>query len=247
MPTSASTRRTPEPTEDSPVIATGPICDECSTWVPPQSSTRPRAADLDDPDGLVVGLAEQRDRAHRLGLGLRAVEHPDRQVLPDRPVGDLLELAAGLPRDSACSRRSPAAGSRACCRSRPAAPPGRAPGAAPRAPRGCRSAPAGRRAATPGRPWRAPSRPSASSPSVTRTRCTISFLSTFCTSSTSAETPLPRIDAGVGVLAAGLGVERGRGPAPARPSSPAVAPATRARRRGSARARWPRTPARSSR
>jgi hypothetical protein len=28
-----------DPTEDSPVIATGPICEECSTWVPPHSST----------------------------------------------------------------------------------------------------------------------------------------------------------------------------------------------------------------
>ena len=39
MPTAASTRRSPDPTEDSPVIATGPICEECSTWVPPHSST----------------------------------------------------------------------------------------------------------------------------------------------------------------------------------------------------------------
>ncbi len=39
IPTAASTRRRPDPTEDSAVIATGPICDECSTWVPPHSST----------------------------------------------------------------------------------------------------------------------------------------------------------------------------------------------------------------
>ena len=59
----------------------------------------------------------------------------------DREVGDLLDLAAGLRRQALRPRRSRAAGSRACCRSRTAARSGRAPGAAPRARRACRSAP----------------------------------------------------------------------------------------------------------
>ena len=38
MPEYASMRRTPEPIDDSPSTATGPIWEVWSTWVPPHSS-----------------------------------------------------------------------------------------------------------------------------------------------------------------------------------------------------------------
>ena len=38
MPVTASTRRLPDPTDDSEVTTTVPICDELRTCVPPQSS-----------------------------------------------------------------------------------------------------------------------------------------------------------------------------------------------------------------
>ena len=49
----------------------------------------------------------------------------------------------------------------------------------------------------------------AAHPWSTRTRCTIRPLTGRCTSTTSSSTPSPVITPGVGVLAAGLGVERG--------------------------------------
>ena len=55
----------------------------------------PRATDLDDPHVLAVGLAEQRERADLAGLRQRHVGGRHRQVLADREVGDLLDLAAG--------------------------------------------------------------------------------------------------------------------------------------------------------
>ena len=121
----------------------------------------PRAADLDDAHVLVVGLAEQRERADLAGLRQRHVGRRHRQVLAHREVGDLLDLAAGRRPTAPGPRRSRAAGSRACCRSRTAGPTGRAPGAAPRARRGCRSAPGTPTAATRGRPRRAPLAPGA--------------------------------------------------------------------------------------
>ena len=38
IPTNASTRRMPEPTEDSALSASSPTCADCATWVPAHSS-----------------------------------------------------------------------------------------------------------------------------------------------------------------------------------------------------------------
>ena len=53
--------------DDSPRMVTGPICAELHVRAAAQFE-RERAADLDDPHLVGVGLAEQRHRAHRLGL-----------------------------------------------------------------------------------------------------------------------------------------------------------------------------------
>ena len=94
MPTKASTRRTPEPTEDSPVTATRPIWEECCHVGAAAQLAGPAAAHLDDPDLLVVGLAEQRQRADLARVGQRHQVARDVEVGADRLVGGLLDVGS---------------------------------------------------------------------------------------------------------------------------------------------------------
>ena len=91
MPTSASTRRTPEPIDASCRIFTRP------SW-PERGHVRAAAqlprvvADLDDPDPLAVLLAEQRHRAEPARLGLRGDERVHLEVADQHLVDLLLDV-----------------------------------------------------------------------------------------------------------------------------------------------------------
>ena len=105
-PTSASTRRTPEPIDDSPSSLTTPSCADRPVCVPPQSS-RAQSPTRDDPHLVAVLLAEERHRAgadrlllaHDLGVHRQVREH---QVVDPRL--DVVRAPRSAPRRSPRSR-----------------------------------------------------------------------------------------------------------------------------------------------
>ncbi len=71
---------------------TGPICAELLHVRAAAQFERERAADLDHPHLVGIGLTEQRHRAHRLGLVQLGGEAVHLEVGLDRLVGDLFDL-----------------------------------------------------------------------------------------------------------------------------------------------------------
>ena len=125
MPTSASTRRTPAPTDCSPSTLTRPswpeLCD-----VGAAAELAGVVADLDDADLVAVLLAEQRQRAHRPGLRLRGVEGVDLEVVDEDRVDLVLDVAQHARRHRARRGEVEAEAARASSPSRPAPPSRRA-------------------------------------------------------------------------------------------------------------------------
>ena len=80
MPTSASTRRTPDPIEPSPSRVTSPSWPDRAACVPPHSSRAQSPTEI-DPHPVAVLLAEQRHRARRARLLLRHDLGVDLEVL----------------------------------------------------------------------------------------------------------------------------------------------------------------------
>ena len=87
------------------MIVTSPIWEVCCMWCR-RTVPRPGTAHLDDPDLLVVGLAEQRQRTDLASLGQRHDLRGDVQVLADRLVGRLLDVGAHLLAEPALPAKS---------------------------------------------------------------------------------------------------------------------------------------------
>ena len=87
-PVIASMRRRFEPIEPSLTTLIGPMNPSACTWVPPHSSVD--GPGFEHAHDVAVLLAEERDRADALGLGL------GRLVVPDRRVGDHLRVRQPL-------------------------------------------------------------------------------------------------------------------------------------------------------
>ena len=209
MPTKASTRRTPGPDRRLAGQGDQPDLRRVLHVRAAAQLARPGATHLDDADLLVVRLAEQRQRADLPRGGQRHVVRGHVEVGPDGLVGGLLDVGADLLAQPA--RPGEVEPQVAGLVVRAALQRGRAEHLPQRRVHhvGARVGLAGAEpplAVDRGQHVRCRC---SSSPSVTRTRCTIRPLTGRCTSTTSSSTPSPVIGAGVGVLAAGLGVERG--------------------------------------
>ena len=95
MPTKASTRRFPDPTDCSPSRDRLPIREVFDDVGAAAELAGPRAVDLHDPDFAAVVLAEQRHGAEGLGLGEAHDLGVHPEVVADGEVGDFLDLGPG--------------------------------------------------------------------------------------------------------------------------------------------------------
>ncbi len=101
MPVTASTRRLPEPTDDSEVSTTVPIWDELRTWVPPHSS-RDQAPPISITRTFSpYCLAEQRQGPDLLSFGQRHPAGRDLVVGAQGLVRDVLDIVDLLRRQRA--------------------------------------------------------------------------------------------------------------------------------------------------
>ena len=85
------------------MIVTSPIWEGVDMGTAAQLP-RPGTSHLDDPDVLVVGLAEERQRTDLASLGQRHDRRGDVQVLADRLVGRLLDVGPHLLAEPALPR-----------------------------------------------------------------------------------------------------------------------------------------------